>query len=331
MIEPAASDDFAPNPPDKTSVVHDALEHLKAPWCSIIGDHDVHEHSLANFLRAMAREPFFSFTVGNVTFISLNAFDVPHPTSFCVSTEQLEWLKQQIQAAEDAGQQVVLLLHCYPSDLKKGGQELASLVSRPSIRLIDMGHTHYNEVANDGHTLYTATRSTGQIEEGPVGFSVTNIDGEVISWRFFELNSLPAVMITSPADERFITDPKLRGYVSSGNTIMVRTKIWPSEPITRVTAALETESCQLTPIAGSAVWQGEISRRDLPEGIYRLRVVARDTQDRIAEDEIRIVIGASAYRAPSRAPRDQDNPLPPWPERGLLGTQLGPNKNGRKW
>jgi Icc protein len=50
-----------------------------------------------------------------------------------------------------------------------------------------MGHTHYNELANDGRTLYTATRSTGQIEEGPVGFSVTNIDGDVISWKFLPL------------------------------------------------------------------------------------------------------------------------------------------------
>lgn len=45
------------------------------------------------------------------------------------------------------------------------------------VRLIDMGHTHYNEIANDGRTLYTATRSTGHVEEGPVGFSVTNLDG----------------------------------------------------------------------------------------------------------------------------------------------------------
>jgi hypothetical protein len=29
--------------------------------------------------------------------------------------------------------------------------------------------------------------------------------------------------------------------------------------------------------------------------------------------------------------RDQDNALVAWPEHGLLGTQLGPNKNGKKW
>jgi hypothetical protein len=32
-----------------------------------------------------------------------------------------------------------------------------------------------------------------------------------------------------------------------------------------------------------------------------------------------------------RVERDQDNALDAWPEHGLLGTQLGPNKNGKKW
>ena len=32
-----------------------------------------------------------------------------------------------------------------------------------------------------------------------------------------------------------------------------------------------------------------------------------------------------------RLERDQDNALEAWPEHGLLGTQLGPNKNGKKW
>src|SRR5579859_6354889 len=116
------------------------------------------------------------------------------------------------------------------------------------------------------------------------------------------------------------------GHIRSGETMRVRTKLWSSEAITCVTAALENEWCQLTSIAGS-VWQREISRGDLPDGIYRPRVVARDTQGQIAEDNIRIVIDASAYCAPSRAPHDQDNPLPPWHERGLLSTQLGLNKN----
>jgi hypothetical protein len=53
--------------------------------------------------------------------------------------------------------------------------------------------------------LYTATRSTGQVEEGPVGFSVTNIDSGIVSWRFKPLGEWLLVMITAPSDERLKT------------------------------------------------------------------------------------------------------------------------------
>jgi hypothetical protein len=92
------------------------------------------------------------------------------------------------------------------------------------VRLIDMGHTHYNEIANDGHTLHTATRSTGQVEEGSVGFSVANLDSRSVSWRFFELGKRPAVMITSPSDERLMADSDpIQGH--RGDSLVVRARI----------------------------------------------------------------------------------------------------------
>jgi len=50
---------------------------------------------------------------------------------------------------------------------------------------------------------------------------------------------------------------------------------------------------------------------------------------RIANDEIRLTVGGHTERKFEQ--RDQDNALEAWPEHGLLGTQLGPNKNGKKW
>jgi 3',5'-cyclic AMP phosphodiesterase CpdA len=189
---------------DAYEVVRGELDRLMAPWCAIIGDHDVHEKSFANFLEAMSERTHHAFTVGPVRFVAMNAFDVPHPASFAIGADQLDWATAELRTATDAGQSKVLL-HCYPSDLKVGGNELMEALRRFDVRLIDMGHTHYNEIANDGRTLYSATRSTGQIEEGPVGCSVTNIDGDVVSWRFIELGQLPVVVITSPSDERLLT------------------------------------------------------------------------------------------------------------------------------
>ena len=310
-------------------VVRQALDILKVPWCSIVGDHDVHEKSFVNFLQFMAVQTHYSFTIGTVTFFALNAFDVPDPGSFILLSDQLIWLEEGLKALDSDGS-AVLLLHCYPTDLKQGGGKLRELVSQSSVRLVDMGHTHYNEVANDGRTLYTATRSTGQIEEGPAGFSVTNIDGPVISWKFLPLVALPAVVITSPADERFITEQNVQTLVVKGR-VQIRAKAWGTLPVRSVLAKVGDTSVQLSPVEGSQVWEGEFQDLSLSDGVYTLAVEMMDEAGKQALDEIRIVIGESAYKAPKRAERDQDNALEVWPERGLLATQLGPNKFGRKW
>ena len=304
-------------------VVRRELDRLNVPWCAIVGDHDVHEKSFANFLNAMSERTRYAFTVGSVRFVAMNAFDVPHPASFTVSPDQLVWVKHELQAATDARQTKVLLLHCYPSDLKVGGAELMEVIRNLDVRLIDMGHTHYNEIANDGWTLYSATRSTGQIEEGPVGYSVTNIDGDVVSWRFVELGELPIVVITSPGDERLLTK-------SSGTLhgiLKVRAKSWGKAEAVKATAHLDGQAVFMKRIANSHVWEADVPAPC--EGVHSLKVSIEDARAGVASDEIRIAVGQPAER--DYMERDQNNALEAWPEHGLLGSQLGPNKNGKKW
>ena len=311
-------------------VVRHSLDRLKVPWCAILGDHDVQEKSFDNFLGAMAAQTYYSFTVGPVRFIALNAFEVPDPGSFAVLPEQMRWLEQQLVDATSPDKTKVLLLHCYPSDLKTGREELIALVRKYEVLLIDMGHTHYNEVGNDGRTFYTATRSTGQIEEGPVGFSVTNLDGGVVSWRFLELGSLPAVVITSPSDERLLIESsKPKGV--GGEFLRVRAKVWSKAEMRRVSARLADRSVYLQPVPGSNIWEGDLPIAGLPDAISPLQVRAEDVAGQTAEDSICVLIGNSAAQDRERFDRDQDNAIPAWIEHGLLGTQLGPNKNGRKW
>jgi 3',5'-cyclic-AMP phosphodiesterase len=248
---------------------------------------------------------------------------VPHPASFTISAQQLGWVKHELQTAAEAGQSTVLLLHCYPSDLKVGGPELMEVVRNFNVRLIDMGHTHYNEIANDGRILYSATRSTGQIEEGDVGYSIINIDRDVVSWRFVELDSLPVVVITSPSDERLLTQSSkaLRGMLT------VRAKFWSNAETVKATAHLEGQVVPMKRIADSRVWEVEVSAP--LNGAHPLKVSFEDERGNVASDEIRLAIGQRTESEP--AERDQDNALKAWPEHGLLATQLGPNKNGKKW
>ena len=306
------------------AVVRGELDRLNVPWCSIIGDHDVHEKSFANFNEAMSEQNYYTFSVGDTRFVAMNAFDVPEPPSFTVSDEQLQWAEQKLQQATNNGQFKVLLLHCYPSDLKVGGEEVKLLVHDHDVQLIDMGHTHYNELANDGRTLYSATRSTGQIEEGPVGYSVTNIDGKVVSWRFVELGKLPVVIITSPSDERLLTKKSEAPQVK---TLKIRAKFWGDADGVEATAHVEEQPFSMVRVSDSRVWEAEVPTPK--EGTHRLKVSFKDAHGRIATDEIRLAVGERAERKCEE--RDQDNALEAWPEHGLLGTQLGPNKNGRKW
>src|SRR5258708_1074581 len=258
-----------------------------------IGDHDVHEKSFANFLSSMASERHYAFTVGNVLFLALNAFDLPEPGSFAVLPEQMQWIEQQLEAATKKDQSKVLLLHCYPSDLKVGGGELTELIKKRNVQLIDMGHTHYNKVANDGRIIYTATRSTGQIEEGLVGFSITNMDDGVISWRFLELGSLPTLMITAPSDEPLMTEANRQESATRDN-LRVHAKFWGESKVRHVQASFEQQNVELQQVSGSQVWEAGVATGDIPDGIYPLRVWAEDIDGKMAEDAIRALVGNAA-------------------------------------
>ena len=183
--------------------------------------------------------------------------------------------------------------------------------------------------SNDGRTIYTATRSTGQLEEGPVGFSVTNLDGGAVSWRFFELGQLPAVMITSPADEPLLAEGA-KWYAPLTGSLRVRAKVWAESSVQNVQARLGKVEVGMQRLPGSNVCETILPCGHVSSGIQAFHVIAEDASGNTACNEIRVLFG-SERPAPHRAKRDQDNALDAWPEHGLLGTQLGPNKNGRKW
>ena len=95
----------------------------------------------------------------------------------------------------------------------------------------------------------------------------------------------------------------------------------------RATAHLCGHDIPMKRVENSQVWEANLSAPH--EGVYSLGVSVEDARGKIATDEIRLVIGDREEG--ERVERDQDNALEAWPEHGLLGTQLGPNKNGKKW
>ncbi len=305
--------------------VRQHLDRLELPWCGIVGDYDVHEKSFDNFRHYISDALYSRFTIGPYRFIRLNAFSTPKPDSFSLGEEQLQWLEQGLQECKKAGDRAVLLLHCYPSDLKQGGEELKSLLRKYPILLVDMGHTHYNELSNDGHTLYSATRSTGQIEEGPVGYSVTTIDHDAVSWYFVELGSPELLAITYPQDERLITN---QARPEPSKEVSLRVKTWPSEAVSSVSVQVGPLQTTLS-LQEGLIWQGKLDVSGLSNGTHALEAVAVRTHGEKLSTSIRMRVGPMPQR--EFAEIDQENAIGEWSERGLLGTQLGPNKNGKKW
>ena len=201
-----------------------------------------------------------------------------------------------------------------------GAPALPFAERRPGTATVDMGHTHYNELANDGRTIYAATRSTGQIEEGPPGFSVMAVDGGAVSWRFRPLgDAWPFVLVTSPADERLRTvlSPELRTLRA-----MV---LGPDAPVT--VAALIDDRPGIAMTRNDRVWQVDLPALD--PGSHRATVHA-ETSSGEGRDTILFTVGDRVSVSRHADGSDADR-IAPWPERHLLGTQLGPNRNGRKW
>jgi Icc protein len=67
-----------------------------------------------------------------------------------------------------------------------------------------------------------------------------------------------------------------------------------------------------------------------PEHAFLLTVEAKDNAGHVDTDTIRVAV--KGYRPTDRIADGSDaDTIGAWPERHILGTQLGPNRNGRRW
>ena len=331
---PAGSIDFAVLPgdnaddgtPEQFSLVRDAVAPLPVPLHILPGDHDFKPGTLKAFYDRLGTESLpkvISLRGYRCLFLDVVSAGSGGP-DFRLGRAQLAWVEGELEQAEAAGQDAVIFMHTYPADLREGADRLGVLLAQPHVICVDMGHTHYNELANDGGTIFMATRSTGQIEEGPPGFSIAAVDGRRVSWRFKPLDAAwPFVLITCPTDRRLATD----AIQATGGASVARAKVLGDAPITAVDVRVDDGAWSpMAPVPGvTALWQAPV-----PAGGSCVLVRAHDAAGRADED--RVEPGVQEWTAPKRHADGSDGDrVGPWPEKGMLGTQLGPNRNGRKW
>ena len=167
--------------PSQYALVTTGLKMLSRPVHAIPGDHDMAQGGLAAFysgLQAAALPAAKPLRGVRCLFLDICGAGDGGP-DFRAGTDQVLWLERELRSARARGETSVIFMHSYPDDLKGDGETAAlnRLIAAHDVALVDMGHTHYNELANDGRTIFAATRSTGQIEEGPVGYSIASVDG----------------------------------------------------------------------------------------------------------------------------------------------------------
>ncbi len=330
---PPGSIDFAVLPgdnaddgtPEQFALVRDAVAPLPMPLHILPGDHDFKPRNLHAFHDVLGAEllPKAITSKGHrCLFLDVVSAGSGGP-DFRLGESQLSWVEQELDQAETAGQSVVVFMHTYPADLREGAERIGALLAHPNVTCVDMGHTHYNELTNDGRTIFMATRSTGQIEEGPPGFSIAAVDGGGVSWRFKTLDQAwPFVLITAPVDRRLVT--------GLGNTrpapFIIHAKVVGDAPIETVEVSVDDGPwLPMAPISGiTAMWQISAAHN------ARIRVRARDSLGRVDEDQVAPAEPRCTPPARHADGSDADR-IGAWPQKGIFGTQLGPNRNGRKW
>jgi 3',5'-cyclic-AMP phosphodiesterase len=318
-------------------LVRHAIDGLEIPLFIIPGDHDVHTGSLDFFRRYLEPRPVRAVSAGDYRCIFLDAVnqavEVGKPGAFGLRDMQLAWLECELQAATRETCHVILFNHVYPSELGDSSEAVRELMRRHRVIMVDMGHTHYNEIANDGHTIYASTRSTGQIEEGSVGFSIANLDDGVVSWKFKPLDvPWPFVMITAPADRALIVDPTHPEQLVRG-IVEVRAKAWDERDVVSADCRIDDEPWRpMSRIGARPVWSCPWDSFLANDGIHDITVRVQSADGHTAADKISALVSQSGhYQAPPCHHGDDSNAIGAYPEKGILGTQLGPNKNGRKW
>jgi 3',5'-cyclic-AMP phosphodiesterase len=108
----------------------------------------------------------------------------------------------------------------------------------------------------------------------------------------------------------------------------VRVKAWSDRKLLRECVAVGDQKVELDQFANSAVWRTTLYTDRLPSGVSLLTAHFADGRRHHPSG---YESSPGQYKPATRIAADKNNEIGAWPEHGILGTQLGPNKNGRKW
>ena len=269
---------------------------LKVPLYAVKGDHDEKSTTQA-FIQNIYPKSYYSQDVNGYHFIFLEAMPNSGDNSLTSGSTEWTWFSTDLKAASAAGKQSVIVMHPYFLNALPDLTDFQTLVQQNHVVMIDSGHTHTNDLANDGQIIYAATRSTGQDSEGSVGVSVSTIDHGIVSWKFAPLGQFPFVQITSPGDAPLITSAA--GIAHGVQTIDA--KAFSSSPIASASYQVDGGASVSMTGASADLWTAAWDTTALAKGEHKLMVTVKDQSGKTATDAILAQVDQSdTYSAGSR-------------------------------
>lgn len=286
---------------DEFALFNDVARWLRVPFHVLVGDHDVEGDPAADGFRRFIGETYSASSCKGYRLVRLNT--VEH-LPLGLSDNQLKWFREQAETAARLGERIVLLQHHYPYKVYEqfsgpGIDAWRETVRGAPIAAIFTGHTHYGQIANDGQTPSITTRSIGDPEGGPPGFTLAFLHGDdlAVTYRSIEDRG-PLVLITHPRELLLATGP--RHIVSADDLAVIR--VWGRSPLVEVLARIDAGDWAPVTRTSSTEWIRSLSPASLSKGRHRLEVAARDKEGHRGHNAITFLVDPSGrYTAVPRA------------------------------
>ena len=155
---------------------------------------------------------------------------------------------------------------------------MAAIAQMRRIAAIVCGHTHYWQLANDGRNIAVATRSIGDPEGGPPGYTLACFHGDDLAVAFRSVEDRgPIAMITHPRESILATGP---AHVVRGPD-QIRVRTWPEDTVTEVRGRVHGGpwvTLEVDELVGSC-WSAPLHGDRLCKGEHTLEVEVRDEDD----------------------------------------------------
>ena len=283
------------------SLFHEVSSRLQVPWHALVGDHDAHHDPGAHAYQANLGATYQAFSLRGFRFICLNTMQ---SKPLGISREQVLWFRYEVDAALVRNERVVVFQHHYPFQIWEdfgtapGIAEWREIMQTRPIHALFAGHTHYGQMANDGKNLYVATRSIGDPEGGPAGYSIVTLDDEdlAVTYRSVDEHG-PAVQITHP--RRLILATKTCHIVTGPDAWHAR--IWSALPIATLQSRLDEGPWSDHPVPEKPSATGPLPGNTLPKGEHTLELRATDSSGATGSDSLTFLCDLSGRFNPCPA------------------------------